>query len=420
MNTLVRSVLGLLCIAPLAASAQSTTAAGVPLDGVAQKPWFADWSERKKLADDGVTFVGHYIAQPAVNDRGYRGSGTTWVQQADVAATFNLKKMGLADDGLVRLAFSHRFGRGLQVDRTGGYIQDQSYYGQGQNFRFDELSYERPFLDHRLSLKGGFYSMGNDFAGLPTVCNYTNNGNCGHPLGLLYGSGWVDSPTGQWGGRAKWSDPLGWYAELGAYDVAPQRKQRSNGFDVSIGDNTGLIVPLEVGYVHGKSEDDYFATYKAGVYRDSSNTKALGDPSRVVDGRTGGYLQGVQQVWKPRAGVVQGISVFAIATINDQSTGLFRTSYEAGASWRGPWESRGDDIASFGWTRLNVQDGLRHLQAAGGKPVQSAEQMFELNYGFQVRPWLLLRPTVQYVLNPGAYKNRPDTSVFVLYLQATL
>ncbi len=146
-----------------------------------------------------------------------------------------------------------------------------------QNFRFDELSYEREFLERRLSLKGGFYSMGNDFAGLPTVCNFTNNGNCGHPLGLLYGSGWVDSPTEQWGGRAKWSDPLGWYAELGVYDVAPQRKQPSHGLDLSIDHNTGRIVPLEIGYVHGKSPDDYFATYKVGVYRDNSNTTALGE-----------------------------------------------------------------------------------------------------------------------------------------------
>ena len=407
-------------VAPLLVHAQSMSASGEPLDGVAQKPLAADWAERKRLADEGISFVGHFIAEPGVDDQGIHGSGATWVQQLDVGSTFDLAKMGLADGGVVRMAFSHRFGRAVNIDRTGAYVQNQAYFGQGQNFRFDELSYERAFLERRLSLKGGFYSMGNDFAGLPTVCNFTNNGNCGHPLGLLYGSGWVDSPTGQWGGRAKWTDPTGWYAELGAYDVAPQRKQRSNGFDVSVGDNSGLIVPLEIGYVHGKSADDYFATYKAGIYRDSSNSKVLGDPSHVVDGRTGGYLQGVQQVWKPRPGVVQGVSVFGIATLNDQSTGLFRTTFEAGLSWRGVSELRGNDILSLGWVRLNVQDGLRHLQAAGGKPVQQDEQMVELNYGVQATPWLLVRPTVQYVLHPGAYDSRPNTSVFVLHIQATL
>ena len=416
LANLALGAVGVLALAPLVAHAQ----AGEPLDSVAQKPLTGDWKERRWLAERGVSLSAHFIAQPGVNDEGIHGSGTTWDQQLDLGAVLDLAKMGLADEGTVRIVLSDRFGHAVNADRTGAYIQNQAYYGQGQNFRFDELSYERAFLAHRLSLKGGFYSMGNDFAGLPTTCNFTNNGNCGHPLGLLYGSGWVDSPTGQWGGRAKWADPLGWYAELGAYDVAPQRKQRSNGFDMSIGDNLGLIVPLEVGYVHGKSPDDYFATYKFGLYRDSSNTKALGDPTHVVDHRTGGYLQGVQQVWKPRPGVVQGISVFGIATLNDRSAGLFRTTYEAGASWRGLAESRGDDILSLGWVRLNVQDGLRHFQAAGGKPVQRDEQMIELNYGIQATPWLLIRPTVQYVIRPGAYDTRPDTSVFVLHMQATL
>jgi porin len=413
---LVRGTVGAIAIAPLVAHAQ----AGEPLDSVAQESLTGDWKERRWLAERGVSLSAHFIAQPGVNDAGIHGSGTTWDQQLDFGAVLDLATMGVADAGTVRFVLSDRFGHAVNVDRTGAYIQNQAYYGQGQNFRFDELSYERGFLAHRLSLKGGFYSMGNDFAGLPTTCNFTNNGNCGHPLGLLYGSGWVDSPTGQWGGRAKWTDPLGWYAELGAYDVAPQRKQRSNGFDTSIGDNTGLIVPLEIGYVHGKSPDDYFATYKFGVYRDSSNTRALGEASHVVDHRTGGYLQGVQQVWKPRPGVVQGISVFGIATLNDRSTGLFRTTYEAGASWRGVVESRGDDILGLGWVRLNVQDGLRHFQAASERPVQQDEQMVELNYGIQATPWLLIRPTVQYVIRPGAYDTRPDTSVFVLHMQATL
>ncbi len=413
---LARGVAAALAISPLVAQAQ----AGEPLDSVAQKPLTGDWKERQALAGKGISFSAHFIAQPGVNDKGIHGSGTTWDQQLDLGAVLDLDKMGVAEAGTVRVAVSHRFGHAVHVDRTGAYVQNQAYYGQGQNFRFDELSYERGFLARRLSLKGGFYAMGNDFAGLPTTCNFTNNGHCGHPLGLLYGSGWVDSPTGQWGGRAKWTDPLGWYAELGAYDVAPQRKQRSNGFDMSIGDNTGLIVPLELGYVHGKTPDDYFATCKFGLYRDSSNTRTLGDPSHVADHRTGGYLQGVQQVWKPRAGVVQGISVFGIATLNDRSTGLFRTTFEAGASWRGIAASRGDDILSLGWVRLNVQDGLRHLEAARAKPVQQDEQMVELNYGIQAAPWLLIRPTVQYVIRPGAYDSRPDTSVFVLHLQATL
>jgi carbohydrate-selective porin OprB len=65
--------------------------------------------------------------------------------------------------------------------------------------------------------------------------------------------------------------------------------------------------------------------------------------------------------------------------------------------------------ASLAW-------GDRHQRL---RHVQSDEQMLELNYGVQATPWLLLRPTVQVVLRPGGHANRPDTSVFVLHVQAT-
>ena len=391
-----------------------------PLDSVAQEALTKDWAVRKQLAGQGLVFAAHLISEPAYAVRGYRGRGASYDQQVDVSAVLDLAKSGLADGGTVRTALSDRVGRGIQQDKTGAYIQNQAFYGQGQNFRFEELSYERLFLEKRLSLKGGFYSMGNDFAGLPYTCNLTNNGNCGHPLGLLYGSGWVDSPTGQWGGRAKWTDPAGAYLQAGIYDVTPSRKKAADGFNFGFNGTTGYIVPVELGYIHGKTPDDYPGTYKLGVYYDSSSTVDLADGANQANSRTGAYLQGAQQIWKTRTDSVQGLSVFAIASINDRTTGLFRTYYEAGASWRGLVPSRGDDIASLGWAQANINPRLRRLEQQAGAPGQTNEQIVELNYGVQATRSLLVRPTVQYVIRPGGYSGRPNTFVFVLHVQATL
>src|SRR5271169_6602548 len=43
-----------------------------------------------------------------------------------------------------------------------------------------------------LALKFGFYPMGNDFAVLPYLCNFTNDQLCGHPITLFGNSGWAD------------------------------------------------------------------------------------------------------------------------------------------------------------------------------------------------------------------------------------
>ena len=389
-----------------------------PLDRVDQVPLFDSWAWRRALEDKGVSLLVDFIAEPAVNAVGYKGAGWTYAQEVDFGAVIDLKKLGWGDDGAVKILFSDRVGETVQR-YTGAYIQDQPYWGQGQNFRLDEISYTRSFLNDRLSLKAGFYSMGDDFGGLSYVCNYNNNGNCGHPLGLLYDSGWVDSPTGNWGGRLKWTDPGGWYVVSGVYDVTPKRKSAGEGFDLGFAHTTGVIVPVEFGYVRGGAPADYPGIYKAGFYYDSSAVTDLEAPTRTVRGREGGYIQFAQQIWKTRPGQIQGISVFGVATFGDPQTGLFTTSYEAGATWRGLIPGRKDDYASVSWVQLNVNSAVGRLQALAGKPVQTDEQLFELNYGVQAAPWLLVRPALQYVTRPGAYSDRPDTFVFSMHLQAT-
>jgi porin len=391
-----------------------------PLDSVRQTPLLQQWKPRAWLSARGIDVTAHFIGEVAGNDRGYISAGWDYTQSIDIGAVIDLQKLGVANSGIVRIAVSDRLGHGLHQDRTGAYIQNQAYYGQGANARFDELSYERTFMDKRLSLKGGFYAMGNDFAGLPYTCNFNNNGNCGHPLGLLYGSGWTDNPTGQWGGRVKWSDRSGFYAETGVYDVTPSRKRQEHGFQIGFDNNTGVIAPLEIGYVHGKTPSDYAGTYKIGLYYDTSNTTDLSDPTRRAHGRTGGYIQAAQQIWKPHPGVVQGVSIFGVATLNDARTGLFRTFYELGTSWRGIVPSRGDDIASISWTQATINANVIDTQIAAGTAHQGNEQLWEVNYGTQIAPWLLLRPGLQYVVHPGGYSTRPDSVVFTLHLQATI
>jgi porin len=390
-----------------------------PVDSVPQTPLTADWSLRHWFEERGINLTGHIIVEPGVNTDGYKGSGVASAEQIDFGAIVDTGTL-LGFDGTVRVVFSDRFGHAIQERYTGAYIQDQAYWGQGQNFRFNELSYERFFIDHRLSFKGGFYSMGNDFGGLPYVCNFNNNGQCGHPLGPIYSSGWLDNPTGQWGMRFKWSDPSGWYVQAGVYDVNPSRKQADSGFKVSFVGTTGEFFPVELGYTHGQTPADYPGTYKIGFYLDTSNAPLLGVTNQEASHRTGEYIQAAQKIWKPSESTVRGLSVFGVATQADAATGLMRHSWEAGLSWRGTLPGRDNDVVSFGWTRLDISDRVRRAEELAGKPIQTNEQLFELNYGAQIAPWLLLRPAIQYAVQPGAYASRPDSLVFTLHAQVTL
>ncbi|WP_093016508.1 carbohydrate porin [Sphingobium sp. YR768] len=391
-----------------------------PLDSVAQKPLFGDWEPRKRLEEKGVSFAARYVLQPAVNTQGYKGSGLNVVQHINVGATLDLGKLGIVKDGTIRVIVTDRIGDGVNTARTGAYIQNQAFFGQGKNVRFNELSYEQMFLDQRLSLKLGFYSMGNDFGKLPYTCNFTNNGNCGHPLGPVYSSGWRDDPTGQWGGRVKWTDRSGVYVQAGAYDVNTVRNKAGHGFDLGFGGERGAFFPVEIGYVRGKTPSDYAGTYKVTAYYETSRAALQGRPDESKTGRAGVLFQAAQQIWKPEKSTVRGISIFGVYTIADKDTGLMPSYMEAGSSWRGIAASRPEDILSVSWTKANINTRLADAQLLAGNPVQTSEELWELNYGVQLSPWLLIRPGIQYVVRPGGYDERPNSVVFVGHLQATL
>jgi porin len=390
----------------------------VPLDSVQQMPLLGDWAPRKHLADKGIALSARWVAEPAVNDRGYKGSGLDVVSHANVNAVLDLGKLGIVDNGKVQIVISDRDGDGTNTARTGSLIQNQAFYGQGKDIRLNELSYEQTFLDNRLSAKLGFYAMGNDFGKLPYTCNFNNNGNCGHPLGPVYSSGWRDDPTGQWGGRIKWTDPSGWYAQAGVYDVNRVRNKQGHGFDLSFKHTRGAFVPVEVGYNYGKTPSDYAGTLRLGTYYDTSRVAELGGTGHTVEGRSGLLVQAAQQIWKPHPDTVRGIALFGVFTEADRKTGQLPTYYELGSSWRGPFASRPDDVLSVSGIQANINSRVRDAERLAGKDVQTHEQMWELNYGVQVRPWLLVRPAVQYVVHPGGDQSRPDTAVFVCHFQA--
>ena len=388
------------------------------LDSVGQRPLFADLEARKWLAEKGVTLAGRITLQPAANFGGYKGNGFSLVHQSNFSAAFDLERLGVVPGGTFKIGLTDRLGDSVNVNRTGSLIFTQGFYGQSESVRLSELSYEQILLDKKLAIKVGFAPMGADFGKLPYICNLMNSGICGHALGPTYSSGWRNDPTGQWGVRVKWTSKSGWYLQAGAYDVTPIRITPGHGFYLGFEGVTGAYFPIEAGYSWGKSPSDYAGTIRVGAYYDTSKAPLLGRPSAFVKGRSGLILQGAQQLWKPEANTVRGIAVFGVFTIADKASGLIRRNYEIGASWRGMLASRPDDIASIGWVRLNVNDHVNDGALLSQR--RTNEQMFEVNYGFQVAPWLIARTVLNYNIRPGGYPGRQNAFMVAAHIQATL
>jgi porin len=390
------------------------------MDSVTQFPLFGDLPLRRSLAAKGIDFVAHYVSESAANTAGYRGTGAAYAQQVDFGVGLDLGKLGLAPDTVFRFAMTDRAGRSLAADKTGSYFAYQEIYGQGQNLRFNEITVEHFWLDKAVAVKVGFYPMGNDFGTLPYVCNFQNVGLCGHPQSMPVNSGWSDAPAGRWGGRIKWRITDAVQLQTGVYDVNPLVTLPQNGFKLDLAGSTGAITPVELTYQRGSRPEDYAGTYKIGVYYDTSRAPALSDPNIQVSGRYGVYIEAAQQIFKPQANRRNGLAIFAIFTANDEKTAKFVHYYEAGLAYRGLVPGRDLDLVSLGFVRTDINQRLQTQQALSGAPVQTHEQLFELNYTIQALPSLSLRPGVQYDMRPGALETRPNTWMLAFQAKLTL
>jgi porin len=324
----------------------------------------------------------------------------------------DLGAMGIDPGGVVKSTFTDRAGRNLAADRTGSLFQYQESFGQGEILRINEVSFEQTLSNKRLAVKGGFYPMGNDFATSAYFCNFLTNAICGHPLTLPSDSGWNDAPAGHWGARVKAWPTENVYVETGIFQVNSSYYTKYNGFKMDLSGSTGVILPLEVSYQIGNHPGGYLGNYKIGGYYDSSKAPHLSAPAREDEGREGVYAEIDQKVFNERPDSNRGLTLFAVGTLSDQNTAKMKTYWEAGAVYQGTFPNRDADTVNLGWAREDVNSSLTALQADNIR--QSDESIVELNYGYQATRWWVVRPAVQYDIQPGAYASRPNTWVFVL------
>jgi porin len=389
------------------------------LDYNLQIPLFGDLAFRKELSEKGIDFIAHYISQTASNTAGIHGTGTAYADQVDFGLSFDLDKLGIWPDAVARYAMTERAGVNLS-DRTGSYVPYQSIFGQGQNVRFNEITVEK-FLDEKqVAVKVGFYPMGNDFAVLPYLCNFTNDELCGHPITLFGNSGWADGPAGRWTGRIKYHVTDELQIQAAAVDSNPLYTMRQDGFKLNFTGNTGVIAPAELKYQVGKVPEDYGGTYNLGGYYDSSARPDLANPKTFTDGLFGFYFEAAQQIIKWGPENTNGLAIFGVFTVSDQNTAKYKNAYDAGIASRGVFPDRELDILSIGWSGIYINPRFQFRLAETGQPIQTSEQIVELNYAFQLTPSLFFRPGIQYDIRPGGTSTHPNTWIFDFHIQLTL
>ncbi len=418
-------------LAPLAAALLALPGLAAAADAYDTNFLFGGWNgQRASLVEQGITLRGDYVGEGMGIVDGGKDTGARYAQQVRVGVDLDMGKLAGWDGGTIHFTINDRRGNSTSADLVGNRFPIQEAYG-GQYTRLSELSYDQKFNDGKSYFKLGFYAMGNQFGSHTLLTNFVNAAFCAHPLAMSGNSGWYNYPTARWGGE--FAEQLTKEVNLraGWFQVNPNLAGDNvhNAFRPGVSGTTGSLFPVEVTWKPGAGTR-YPGVYKFGGYYDSSRVAKKGLDTSQVTGRDGAYVLVEQKAYTPGSNPDIGLIGFAQYMESDSDTAQIKRWYAVGGVWQGVGHREKDRIA-LGYVGADINhrlvDARRASLVDAGVSTDSplyaltgAEELVELSYSFQVNPWLMLRPDVQYITNPGTFAYAQTDNALAVGLQAKI
>lgn len=383
---------------------------------------------RTRIRDAGVDLTAGYTSEFAANIAGGTRKDATETGQFTFGATVDTDKLIGLKGGTLQATVTYRRGHNL-TDRAGLGVsqQVQEVYGRGQTWRLTQLFYQQE-LGGGVSIKLGRLTQGDDFNSFS--CDFMNLSWCGSQAGNLAGDYWYNWPVSQWGAILRVKKP-DWYVMAGAYENNPN--ELDNAFYLSRGGATGVLSIAEGGWTPKLGAAQLPGSYRIGGWYNTSNgDDVLLDRNHLPfavagtaplrhSGRYGGYILLQQQLTgsattdaKGQPKAVKGLTAFVNFTQTDRQTERTDNQLAAGLFWTGGIPGRPNDDIGFGLARTHVNARAAHAEqlATPGRPRAKSEYASELYYSAHLTPWLILRPNVQYIVDPGGYSDLHNVVVF--------
>ena len=378
-----------------------------------------EWKgKRKKLQDLGVKLDAVFISDTAYLASGGRKPGARPETSAHLGLDLDLDLDKLAGwKGVkVHAQVTARQGqntsvRNLQDPAAPELSSVQVSYARGnQGSRLSEFSIEKKFEYHNLSVKAGRLNLGGDFDVM--TCHFQNSSFCGAQMGKWQSGLWMNTPVAQWGARVKFDLNPSVTAQVGVYEYNPDNgnaKAEGQGWSLDTQHADGVTIPVELIWhpqfgLHGLS-----GTYRVGAMINTAHE--VENQKNVVTGLAEDHSDGewisIEQQLTSKDGGERGLEMFENFTWHDQDTNKIDNTQQMGFEYVGLSAAHPHDILGLAFNRVHLNPHFVHTQESHGKHQfdARAEYNVELNYNYNLTPWLLVRPDLQYIIHPGSSHN---------------
>lgn len=364
---------------------------------------------KRILEEKGLYAELIYTGDWAFNTRGGLKTGSTYLSSLDLTLTVDTQKANLWENGKFFFYGLNGYRQVPLTDELVGDMQGVSNIEVPRTTRLLEAWYEHIFCNGHFSALMGIHDFNSEFAISEYGLLYIN-GSFGIQSDISLNARPSLYPLAGPAVRFKLTPNETWEFLLGVYDGDPGDPENDEHLPRSIlASDQGLLIVGENIFHFGRENLWLPGTFKTGLwfhtgdFDDITDVDDAGDPEKNK-GNIGGYFIADQMIYREKDEQGLGIFLQVGGAPDDQNEIDFYIG--GGVHYRGLVPGRDEDETGIAVAHASVSN---KLVAAGAR--DEDETVIELTYRSYLKPWFVIQPDIQFILNPGAVEGLVNSVV---------
>ncbi|MBI5786777.1 MAG: carbohydrate porin [Rhodocyclales bacterium] len=381
---------------------------------------------------DGILFEGG-LKIDTLRNRGALRDGTRTVSHLDLKLKMDLEKAVGWQGGSAMINVIRDAGRGPNEDLVGSLMGVTNLeVTSPTTTRLFHAWLQQSLLDEQLSFLVGIYPVDSEFqvmdaAGIFIKPEYGPTAD----FSLTRGPSIFNNAA--FGFRTRWqAADKSLYAQWALMDGIPNDPDHPKRTSVRFEHGDGAFNILEIGWLPEAANEEYkgHAKLALGLWGYTVREDDQLDVANIDAGITvgparkrrsrGSYLLGERTLMRLGHDDARFVSAFGRYSWTDGDSSPLKNVLSLGIHIKGPLASRPDDIFGLAWSRAGTASKWRDAQAVDAVAADRAERAIELTYRYVVTPWFAVQPNFQRIVNPGALRAVPNSTVIGARFEFTL
>lgn len=367
-----------------------------------------DWGGlRSFLNQTGFSFEFIYKADLFSNLYGGFQRDTKYLDNIDLIFSSDLEKILNLTGTNITIHFLGN-GGGAPSELVGA-SQGISNIETTPTWKLYQLLLEKSLFDNKLSVLFGLYDLNSEFDTRESSGIFLNPS---HGIGDEFAKSGLNGPSifpnTSVAIRVKFLSENGNYFQTALLDGVPGNPENSYGTHVILSKDDGFLITAEYGIVDVENDlQKSKIAFGGWAYTSRSQVNNIYTSNSQTENNYGFYFTAESRLFSKSENPLSGASGFIRIGVANENINPVDFYLGTGFNYSGLLNSEGNDVLGLAIAFSHNSQSYRNVAAINGELIKEYEINLEATYLFQLTPWLMLQPDIQYIINPSCcpYSN---------------